>query len=122
MKSSVSGIRRIIKACIYSYQGFCAAFKSEVAFRQDLLFCLVAGSFLIFLPISGIEKAVMSLTLALILLMELVNTAIETVVDRVSPDYHELSKKAKDIGSLLVFLSFVATGIVWMIILSPLIF
>lgn len=122
MKSSDVGLKRILKAFLYSYDGFCTAFKSEAAFRQDLLFCLIAGGLLFFLPVTLEQTALMALTLILILLMELINTAIETVVDRISPDYHELSKKAKDIGSLLVLIAFAATGLVWSLILIPIAF
>ena len=122
MKSSDVGLKRILKAFLYSYDGFYAAFKSEAAFRQDLLFCLIAGGLLFFLPVTLEQTALMALTLILILLMELINTAIETVVDRISPDYHELSKKAKDIGSLLVLIAFAATGLVWSLILIPIAF
>lgn len=122
MKSSDVGLKRILKAFLYSYDGFCAAFKSEAAFRQDLLFCLIAGGLLFFLPVTFGQAALMALTLILILLMELINTAIETVVDHISPDYHELSKKAKDIGSLLVLIAFAATGLVWSLILIPIAF
>lgn len=107
MKSQYTGIKRIFKAFQYSFDGFSAVFKSEAAFRQDLLFCLVCGFVLCFLPLSAFELAFLLFALFLILFMELINTAIETVIDRISDEYHPLSKKAKDIGSLLVLLSFI---------------
>jgi diacylglycerol kinase (ATP) len=70
-----------------------------------------------FLPVGALEKGLLISSLVLILLMELTNTAVEAVVDRISSDYHELSKKAKDIGSLLVLLSFVNAGLVWIAVL-----
>ena len=122
MKSEYTGIRRILKAFSYSKDGFSAAFKSEVAFRQDILFCLIMGIFLLFLPVRGVELAFLIFSLVLILLMELVNSAIEAVVDRVGEDFHPLSKKAKDIGSLLVLIAFIHWALSWSIILIPKLF
>src|SRR5574344_2123821 len=107
MKSNYTGIQRILKAFTYSYDGFISAFKSEAAFRQDLVVFVVFGIVAIFMPVILWQKALLISSLLLILLMELTNTAIEVVIDRISPDYHELSKKAKDIGSLLVLISFI---------------
>ena len=122
MKSQYTGIRRILKAFTYSKDGFVATFRSEAAFRQDILFCFVMGMGLFFLPTSGVELAFMIFSLILILLMELINTAIEAVVDRIGEEYHPLSKKAKDIGSLLVLISFIHWAITWGIILIPKVF
>ncbi len=119
MKSQYTGIQRILKAFTYSRDGFAATFRSEAAFRQDVLFCLVMGCTLFFLPARGVELAFLIFSLILILLMELINTAIEAVVDRVGEDYHPLSKKAKDIGSLLVLISFIHWAIAWGVILIP---
>lgn len=118
MKSQATGIKRILKAFSYSYQGFVASFKSEAAFRQDLFFCLFGAIAAGLMPVDGMAKALMFFSLFLILLMELVNTAIEVVIDRISESYHDLSKKAKDIGSLLVLLSFVNMAVVWGFILA----
>ncbi len=117
MKAQNNGIKHILKAFMYSYAGFISAFKSETAFRQDLLFCGCCGIALFFLSVNGVGLALMVFSLILILLMELVNTALEFVVDRIGTEYHELSKKAKDIGSSLVFLSFVNMFLIWGIIL-----
>jgi len=122
MKSNDTGIKRILKAFCYSYDGFIATFKSEAAFRQDLLFCLVMGLILFWLPVQGAALALLIFSLFLILLMELVNTAIEAVVDRVGAEYHPLSKKAKDIGSLLVLLAFIYWAVTWGIIVLPVLF
>lgn len=107
MKSEYTGIKRILKAFSYSFDGFKAVFQSESAFRQDLLFCLVFGVFFCFLPLNNIARVFLFFALFLILFMELINTAIETIVDRIGEEYHPLSKKAKDIGSLLVLLAFI---------------
>ncbi len=122
MKATNTGLKRILKAFVYSYNGFTAAFKSEIAFRQDLTVAVIFSLLALFLPLVLWQKAIMISSLLIILLMELVNTAIETIIDRISPDYHELSKKAKDIGSLLVLLSFVNAIILWGAFLYPLFF
>ena len=107
MKATATGIKRIINAFGYSFSGFRQTFKSEAAFRQDLAFCFVMLILSFFVKVTVVQRLLMVGSLFLILLMELVNTAIEAIVDRISPDYHELSKKAKDIGSLLVLIAFV---------------
>ena len=116
MKSPYKGFTRILKAFVYSCDGFKSSFRSEAAFRQDLVIFILGALFLFFLPFPLQDKAVLFFSLILILLMELVNTAIETIIDRISDDYHDLSKKAKDIGSLLVLLSFVNAFICWIMI------
>ena len=113
MKSQDKGIKRIIKAFGYSYDGFTAAFVSEQAFRQDLLFCAFSTILALILPFSSVFKALIIAANLFVLFAELVNTAIETVIDRISDEYHNLSKKAKDIGSLLVLLSFVNEFVIW---------
>ena len=113
MKATDKGIKRILKAFVYSYQGFVAAFKSEAAFRQDIAVFIVFGIIAMFLPVVMVEKLRLISALIIILLAELINTAIETVVDRISDEYHELSKKAKDIGSLIVLLAFVYAILQW---------
>jgi len=113
MKSDAKGLKRILKAFVYSFDGFCAAFKSESAFRQDVAVFVAGTSAAVYLPFSWEQRGILISSLLLILMAELVNTAIETVVDRISPDYHDLSKKAKDIGSLLVLLSFVNAVFLW---------
>jgi diacylglycerol kinase (ATP) len=109
--------RRILNACKYSYEGFMAAYKSEPAFRQDLLIFFIGLIIVFQLDIDKVERVILVCSLLFIFIMELVNTAIEVVVDRISKERHPLSKKAKDIGSLLVFLSFVTCIIIWCSIL-----
>ncbi|MDR2099212.1 MAG: diacylglycerol kinase [Campylobacteraceae bacterium] len=117
MKTGDSGIKRILKAFIYSSEGFWESIKSEAAFRQELLLCALLLVVALLLPVSVVEKLFLISTLFLVLLMELVNTAIEAVVDRISDKIHPLSKKAKDVGSLLVLLSFIYLGIVWIAVI-----
>lgn len=113
MKSTDKGLKRILKAFTYSFDGFKAAFKSEEAVRQEALLCSILFIVSLLLKITCIEKLLLISSLFTIILMELVNTAIEVVIDRISEDYHMLSKKAKDIGSLLVLISFLYTIIIW---------
>jgi len=107
MKATAKGIKRVLNAFTYSYNGFIATLKSEAAFRQEIFFCLCFGVLLFFLPISLTHLALALFSLFFILFAELVNTAIEVIVDRIGTEYNDLSKKAKDIGSLLVLLSFI---------------
>lgn len=114
MKAHETGIKRIMNAFVYSYQGFCAAFRSEAAFRQDIAFVIIFGAIACWLDVPIFQRACLIFALILILMAELVNTAIETIIDRISEDYHELSKKAKDIGSLLVLISFIGNAVLWL--------
>ena len=113
MKSAYGGIGRVLHAFKYSFDGFVATFKTEAAFRQDLFFCSFLGAVLFFIPVDLTQALLMGMSLFFILFAELVNTAVEAVVDRISDDWHELSKKAKDVGSLLVLLSFINMAVVW---------
>lgn len=113
MKSPHTGIKRILKAFVYSYDGMKAAFKSEAAFRQDVLFCVLCLPLLWIFPVNAIQVGLMCFALIFILAMELVNTAVEAVVDRIGAEFHALSKKAKDIGSALVLLAFINWAIIW---------
>lgn len=119
MKSPYTGVKRILKAFSYSLDGFTAAFKSEAAFRQDLIVFVIFTALALCLDFALWEKALLISSLLLILFAELVNTAVETVVDRISPEYHKLSKKAKDIGSLVVLLSFINAILLWCAFLYP---
>lgn len=119
MKATDTGIKRILKAFVYSRDGFISAFKSEAALRQDLAVFAIFSIFAMYLNLVLWQKAVLISSLLFIVIMELVNTAVEVVIDRISPEYHELSKKAKDIGSLLVLLAFVNAVILWGAFLYP---
>ncbi len=116
---SKSGLVRIWRAFFYSMAGFSAAFKYEHAFRQELFLVLVLLPLAVFLPLSIGEKALLISTLLLVLVVELLNSAIEAVVDRISLDNHDLSKRAKDLGSAAVFLSCVIVIVIWGCIAGP---
>lgn len=113
----VTGIKRIINAFGYSMLGFKATFQHEAAFRQELLLCVIAVPFAIYFGENGIEYALLLGTLIIILIVELVNSAIEAVVDRFGGEMHELSGRAKDMGSAAVFTAFVLAGVVWVSVL-----
>lgn len=113
MKSTKRGIPRILNAFKYSYDGLISAFKSEEALRQDILVFVIFTIIALFLPICFFKQAILISSLLFIVFAELTNTAIEVVIDRISEEYHELSKKAKDIGSCLVLLSFINAILIW---------
>ena len=112
-----TGVRRVTNAFHYSMAGLRAAFSYEDAFRQEALLAvlLIPASFL--LPVGGLSRALMIASVLLVLIVELLNSAIEAVVDRVSLDHHHLSKRAKDIGSAAVFLALLNVLVVWACVL-----
>ena len=116
---SKSGLTRIWRAFFYSLAGFSAALKYEHAFRQELILCLVLLPFAVFLPLDPVERIILIMTLMFVLVVELLNSAIEAIVDRVSLENHELSKRAKDLGSAAVFLSLVVTALAWILLAGP---
>ena len=110
---SKSGLRRIGKAFFYSMDGLAAAFRHEHAFRQEVFIAVVLIPLALWLPASGIGKALMIGSVLLVLIVELLNSALEAVVDRISSENHELAKRAKDMGSAAVMLSLMVVAIVW---------
>ncbi|MEM7026695.1 MAG: diacylglycerol kinase, partial [Pseudomonadota bacterium] len=92
-------------------------FKHEEAFRQEVFLAIIMIPLALYLGENGIERAFMISAIILIIIVELLNTGIEAVTDRVSLDHHELAKRAKDIGSAAVMLSFIYTSIVWIILI-----
>ncbi|CAA9892943.1 diacylglycerol kinase [Candidatus Methylobacter favarea] len=111
------GLQRLINACIFSIAGFKAAWEHEEAFRQEVLLFVVTTPVAIWLGKTNIEKVLLIGTMILVLLVELLNSAIETIVDRVGFEHHELSGRAKDIGSAAVMMSLVWAAITWTLIL-----
>jgi len=107
------GLRRIWNAGLYSISGIRAAWKHEAAFRQELVLCLflVPAAFLI--GETAVERALLIGTCLLVLVVELLNSAVEAVVDRIGEDIHKLSGRAKDMGSAAVFISLWITIICW---------
>ncbi len=116
MKHEHKGIKRILSAFKNSFDGFIYAVHEEEAFRQDLLICAILLIISFFVPVSIIERLWLIFSLIFVLFAELVNSAIEACIDRISLDRHNLSKAAKDIGSSVVFLSFVNLIACWALI------
>ncbi len=114
---SVTGLQRIINATGYSIAGFKACYQNEAAFRQELLALLLLLPLGLYLGQSGVERALLLGSLLLVPLMELLNSALEAVVDRFGAEQHELSGRAKDIGSAAVFLAISMAAIVWFLVL-----
>jgi diacylglycerol kinase (ATP) len=112
-----TGVQRVWNALHYSMAGLHAAIKCEDAFRQEAVLAAVLIPLSFWLPVSGIGRALMIASILLVLIVELVNSAIEAVVDRVSLDRHHLSKRAKDIGSAAVLLALFNVVIVWACVL-----
>src|SRR5580693_7041429 len=110
---SVDGLKRIVSALRYSGQGLRHAIRNEAAFRQELMACCVLVPLAIWLPLSLVEKLLLLGSIALVLITEILNSAIEAVVDRVSLDRHPLAGRAKDMGSAAVFIAVLWCAIVW---------
>lgn len=106
-------IRHIIKSCKNSIAGLKTAFNDELAFRQDLLIFTLGIILIISLPLPFMAKLLLFFSLVLILVAELTNTAIENTIDRISTKWHELSKKAKDLGSAVVFVALMNALVIW---------
>lgn len=117
---SKSGFKRIFSAFIYSVDGLCTAWRHEHAFRQELMVAVPGIVIALLLPVTRLEKLALIGVLMLVLVIELLNSAIEAVVDRVSLDRHSLSKNAKDLGSAAVMLSCVFALLTWGVVLYPL--
>ena len=112
------GIRRLIKATGYSFKGLAAAFRHEIAFQQEVALSLVLIPVALWLGEGGVEKAMLIMSWLLVLMFELVNSGIEAVVDRVGTEFHELSGRAKDVGSAAVLLALVNAAVVWLLVLT----
>lgn len=112
-KPNGSGIGRIIKAGQCSLQGLQAVYKYESAFRQELLLCLLLVPLAIILAKTPVGLSLMIFGLGLVLLVEVINSAIEAIVDRISLEQHELSGRAKDLGSLAVLMSLLLCTGLW---------
>ncbi len=115
--SGNKGISRIVKATGYSWQGLRAAYRNEEAFRQETWLCIVMVPLGFYLGDGGVEKALLVASVLLLPVVEILNSAIEAVVDRFGGDYHELSGRAKDMGSAAVALAIMLMAVVWILVL-----
>lgn len=117
-QKSRGGFSRIWRAFLYTCSGFAAAFRNEQAFRQEIFIFVPAAILVLISPIDWVFKATLLFPLTLILAVELINSAIEAVVDDISTEYRELAKRAKDFGSAAVFCSIVTALIIWVAVIS----
>ena len=116
-KSGHTGFTRVVKATQYSWQGIRAAYRHEEAFRQEVWLCLVLIPLGLYLGETRVEKTLLVASVILLPLVEILNSAIEAVVDRFGAEHHELSGRAKDMGSAAVMLAIILLASVWGIIL-----
>jgi len=114
-----TGVRRLVNATRNSLEGLAAAVRHEAAFRQELLLAALLVPLGLWLGEDGISRALLVGSVLLLLVVELLNSAIEAVVDRVSLEHHDLAKRAKDYGSAAVMIALAATALVWLLLLLP---
>lgn len=115
---SKTGLRRLLNATRYSAEGLGAAFRHEDAFRQEVIAAMLLLPLALWLGNSGVERALMVFSVLLVLIVELLNSAVEATVDRISLENHALAKRAKDIGSAAVMVSLLNLLLVWALVLS----
>lgn len=113
-----TGLRRLINAAGYSAAGLRAAFRHEDAFRQEVVAALVLIPLALWLGNSGSERALLCFSVLAVLIVELLNSAVEATVDRISLENHQLAKRAKDIGSAAVMVALLTAGLVWALVLA----
>ncbi|PYA80419.1 diacylglycerol kinase [Serratia marcescens] len=113
MANQATGLTRIIKAAGYSYKGLSAAWQHEAAFRQELVVTVLAIILAVWLDVGAIARILLIGSVALVMIVEILNSAIEAVVDRIGSEHHELSGRAKDMGSAAGSLAIVLALVVW---------
>ena len=118
-KPGKTGLSRIFDASKYSWLGYKAGFKNEAAFRQELFLGVIMLPTAIIFAESSVELALLIGSLFLVLIVELLNSGIEAIVDRVSDEYHELSGRAKDLGAAAVMTALINVIVIWSIIFFP---
>ena len=111
-----SVIGHIKKAFTYTFAGLETAWKNELAFRGEIVVAMVMVPLGLLIGRSAVERSLLIASILLILVTELLNSAIEAVVDRIGPERHELSKRAKDMGSAAAFIAMVTAALVWIIV------
>lgn len=117
MKSSETGWRHLVNSTRYSFMGLKAATLHEAAFRQELVLCVVLLPFAFWIGQTPVEWILLISSSFLVLIVELLNSAVETAIDRIGPEHHVLSGRAKDIGSAAVMLSLIMAGVTWGLLL-----
>ncbi len=117
MKPGKTGLVRIIDAAGYSLKGLCFAWKNEAAFRQECLLALVLIPAAFWVGGDAAQKALLIGSCLIVLIVEIVNTAVEAVVDRIGDEYHILAGSAKDLGSAAVLISLLQVLVVWVLVI-----
>ncbi|MDW6002609.1 diacylglycerol kinase [Vibrio mangrovi] len=112
-KKPAQGLTRILNATKYSYQGIRAAVLGEAAFREELIACIVLIPVALFSDVTRIERLLLISSLLLVLIVELLNSAIEAVVDRIGLEHHQLAGQAKDMGSAAVLIAILISLYIW---------
>lgn len=118
LASSLTDVERIVRAAGYSVSGLHAALRKEAAFRQEVILFVVLAPLGFWLGRNGIERSLLIGSLALVLIVELLNSGLEVAVDRISKKHHKLSGRAKDMGSAAVTLSILLVILVWALVLA----
>jgi diacylglycerol kinase (ATP) len=116
-KPGERGIKRVVSALGYSMQGLRSCWRNEAAFRQEIAASVLLLPLGLYLGVDGVEKALLVGVLLLVLIVEVLNSSIEAVVDRIGHEHHDLSGLAKDLGSAAVLLSLVNAAVVWALVL-----
>ena len=116
---SKGGLGRLLKALVYSRRGIAAAFRHEAAFRQELVATAILVPLALWLPFSAVERVLLLGSVMLVLIVELLNSAVEAVVDRISTELHPLAGRAKDLGSAAVLLTLVLMIVTWLVVGGP---
>ncbi len=114
-----TGLRRLWNAFFYTLDGLRAAYRHEDAFRQEVWLAAIMIPVAMFLPVANLGRAMMVASVLLVLIVELINSAIEAAIDRISLENHKLSKRAKDIGSAAVMIALINVIATWTLILIP---
>ena len=118
VREKLQGPKRILRAFGSSAKGYLGAYREEAAFRQELAFACIATPLGVWLGHTGVERALLVAPVLLVLIVELLNSAIEATVDRIGLERHALAGLAKDIGSAAVLLSFILVAVVWVLVLA----
>ena len=113
------GLTRLFNALSYSRDGLRSAWKNEAAFREETFLAIIAIPLALFLGETGVDRALLIGSILLILIVEILNSGLEAIVDKASPEKHELAKQAKDMGSAAVLLSLVNAAVIWACVLWP---
>lgn len=117
LNQPMRSFKRLINATRWSMKGFKSTLKTEEAFRQEVLLFIILAPLGMWLGETGVERALLIGTVLIVLIVELLNSAVESVIDRISHEHHELSGKAKDQGSAAVFVALVLAVMTWVLVL-----